>query len=1196
VRFVRIIPANLNRPFGVTKGRSKRNHPEKTDTRYNTWSTKATCPELPHLEIAGLKVSSLAKGHYGTEKNPAVNSEFEKRHLHPYSPPETNFMERLRYWAAATPNRVAYRYLDHGEHEVDATTYAGLDQSARAVAARLVSLGFAGKRAVLMYPPGLEFIRAFLGCHYAGVTPVPAYPPRRNRNMGRVNSISENCHAAVALTTRSVIERSRTWLSDAPTLDALHWVATEEVETEMANDWVAPKVGSSDVGLIQYTSGSTGTPKGVVLTHANLVSNCRMITRAFDVHNNTKACTWLPAYHDMGLIGGILNPLYLGATQVMMSPVAFLTYPIRWLRAMSDYGCTVTGGPNFAYAWCTTKIKPEQCEGLDLSSWEVAFNGAEPVRADVMDEFNKKFEPYGFNPKAHYPCYGMAETTLIVTGGDRKEAPVIRAFDRNELVQHKVVQIDESDRRARNLVGCGQVLQEEDVLIVHPETRRPLPEDEIGEIWINSPSCGLGYFERPEMTAEVFHARLSPDNGKQYVRSGDLGFMHHGELFVAGRLKDMIIVRGVNRYPQDIEATVESCHPATRSGGAAAFALTRWDREHLVIVVEVDRGKKSRDWDDVFKAIRTSIAEEHELPPDAIVLVRGHSIPKTSSGKVQRHACKNDFENKNLNVVGSWISWEQGYQESAVAKTETNGATSGTVADTGLSPVVVESVINVVKNVAGNRATDVDIDTNIVHLGLDSVERLDIAHTLEEAFGGRLPEDVLQDVETVRDVAGAIQEHIGVEPANGKPAGGRGSKSRIHGPIPESYFDLQKFPEFLQLREQQQTIESSGVRNPFFSVHEGRVDNMTRIDGRELISYASYNYLGLSGHPEVNAGAKAAIDTFGTSVSASRIVSGEKTIHRELEAELAEFMGVEDVMTFPGGHATNETIIGHLVGPQDLIVHDAFAHNSIVQGAILSGARRRPFKHNDWRDLFEILKSSRRDFRRVLIAVEGLYSMDGDYPDLPKFVEVAKRFKSWLYVDEAHSMGTLGDTGRGIGEMYGVNRDDVDCWMGTLSKSFGSCGGFLAGKAELIQYLRYTTPGYVFAAGMPPANAGAALSALRMVKKNPELVTKLQHNSQLFLRLAKEAGVDTGMALGTPIIPIICGHNSRALQLSEALYEQGINAQPILYPAVPQEETRVRIFMTASHTEEQIRHSVNLLADAWHQIMGGSNGMLVGGG
>ena len=1107
----------------------------------------------------------------------------------PYSPPETNFLERLRYWAVAEPDRIGYRYLDPGDDSVEELTYSQLDLHARALAARLVSMGIVGKRALLLYPPGLEFIKAFFACHYAGVIPVPAYPPRRNRNMGRINAISESCDAAVALTIDSVERRSRSHLDDAPSLRSIPWVATEQTRPDLANDWIMPQLRPDDIGLIQYTSGSTGDPKGVVLTHSNLIANCRMITHAFEIEfANSTAATWLPAYHDMGLVGGILNPLYTGVSQVMMSPVSFLTYPIRWLKAISDYGCQVSGGPNFAYAWCVRKITEEQCEGLDLSCWQLAFNGAEPIRADVMEQFNEKFGPYGFSPTAHYPCYGMAETTLIVTGGRRMADPIIRSFDRNELVQHRVVPIAADHEDARNLVGCGQVLPDEEVLIVNPETLQSLPDDKIGEIWINSPSCGVGYWQRPEESIETFGARLNPDNGKAYVRSGDLGFMDRGELFVAGRLKDIIIVRGVNRYPQDIESTVEQCHNTTRSGCAAAFAFTRWDREHLVVVCEVERGKKSRKWDEVIAKIRADVTAEHDLPPDAIVLVRAHSIPKTSSGKVQRHACKDDFENRELLSVAQWISWDEKATPGRRANPDApsaklNGDTADLIDSTGLSKTVVDAVIAVVRRVGENRARDVDVETNIVHLGLDSMERLDIAHTLEQTFGGRLPEDVLQDVETVREVAEAIQEYIGTEPVGGEIAAG-GGRNRIAGPVPESYYQLEKMPEYVRLTALRTRIAETGLRDPFFSVHQGRIGDTTSIDGRELVSYASYNYLGLSGHPEVNASAKAAIDTFGTSVSASRIVSGEKTIHRELESELADFLGVEDVITFPGGHATNESVIGHLVGPGDLILHDSFAHNSIVQGAELSKARRRPFEHNNWKELYEILESTRNDYRRVLIAVEGLYSMDGDYPDLPKFVDLKNRFKCWLYVDEAHSIGTLGETGRGIAEMYNIDRNDVECWMGTLSKSFGSCGGFIAGKKSLIEFLRYTTPGYVFAAGMPPANVGAALGSLRLIRKNPQLVTQLQHNSQLFLELAKAAGIDTGMALGTPIVPIICGDSIRALQLAEALYHRGINAQPILYPAVPEKEARIRIFMTAIHTEKQIRDSVQILSEEWDRI------------
>ncbi len=1110
--------------------------------------------------------------------------------LAPFSPPDTNFVERLRYWAVALPDTVAYRYLD-GDEESDSVTFSQLDTQARAMAAQLVAMGFAGQRAVMLYPPGLDFIRAFFGCHYAGVIPVPAYPPRRNRNMGRINSISKNCQASLALTVESVTEKSRGRMEDAPDLRRIPWIATEDIPGVMANDWVPPNIANNDLGLIQYTSGSTGSPKGVMLTHGNLMANCRMITESFELDTQSRACTWLPAYHDMGLVGGILNPLYCGVSQIMMSPVSFLTYPIRWLRAISNYRVQVTGGPNFAYAWCATKIQPEQCEGLDLSCWNVAFNGAEPVRSDVMELFTERFAPYGFRHEAFYPCYGMAETTLLVTGGTPSSKPIIRSFEKNELVQHRVVPCAPDDKNAKLLVGCGQVCEGEEVVIVNPETLKPLQDNNIGEILINSPSSGAGYWNRPDETAATFKSRISPDDGKDYVRSGDLGFMHDGELFVTGRLKDMIIVRGVNRYPQDIETTVEQCHPWTRSGGAAAFAVNRWDREHLVVVCEVERGRKSRDFDSVIGAIRSSVTQEHDLPPDAIVLVRAHSVPKTSSGKVQRHACKNAFNEGELLVIAEWVAWKETAAKSEKAQRNDDhtellppSANGMLVADDDtLNPTVLAAVIKVVKQVGEGRAKDINADSNIVHLGLDSMERLDIAHTLEQMFGGRIPEEVLQDVETVREVAEAIEQHVGVTLVDGTATGAKKS-SRIKGPIPDSYYKLEKMPEYLRLGALQEKIASTGVRNPFFSVHEGRIGDTTQIDGKELISFASYNYLGLSGHPDVNLSAIEAINKFGTSVSASRIVSGEKTIHRELESELASFLGVEDIITFPGGHACNESVIGHLVGPGDLIIHDSFAHNSLIQGAELSGARRRPFEHNNHQQLYEILKETRDDYRRVLIVVEGLYSMDGDFPDLPKFVEIKNKFKAWMYVDEAHSIGTLGETGRGVAEVFGVKRDDVECWMGTLSKSFGSCGGFIAGKSQLINYLRYTTPGYVFAAGMPPANVGAALGSLRVLRKNPQLVSQLQENSKLFLKLAQEAGLDTGMAQGTPIIPIITGDSLKALRLSEALHKAGINAQPILYPAVPESETRVRIFMTAIHTERQIRFAVEKLTDAWEEI------------
>jgi 8-amino-7-oxononanoate synthase len=386
-------------------------------------------------------------------------------------------------------------------------------------------------------------------------------------------------------------------------------------------------------------------------------------------------------------------------------------------------------------------------------------------------------------------------------------------------------------------------------------------------------------------------------------------------------------------------------------------------------------------------------------------------------------------------------------------------------------------------------------------------------------------------------------------------------------------------PEYQRLRQTMALLAATGVPNPYFSVHERVTRDTTVIGGREVLNFSNYNYLGMSGDPRVSQAAKDAIERFGTSVSASRLVSGEKPIHGELERGIASFLNVEDALVFVGGHSTNETTIGHLLGTGDLILHDALAHNSILQGAILSGARRRPFPHNDWRAIDEILTEIRGEYRRVLLAVEGVYSMDGDFPDLPRLIEVKAKHKALLLVDEAHSIGTMGATGRGIGEHFGVRPPDVDVWMGTLSKSFGSCGGYIAGCRELVEYLKYTAPGFVYSVGLSPPNAAAALAALRLLEKEPDRVARVQANARLFLHLARQRGLDTGLSNNTPVVPVILGNSLRALQLARQLFERGVNVQPILYPAVEEKAARLRFFITAVHTEEQIRTTVDAVAE-----------------
>ena len=1102
----------------------------------------------------------------------------------------SNLVDLLRHRALHQGADRAFTFLVDGEQEEIQLSYRELDRRARAIGAWLQSRRLEGQRALLLYPAGLDFIAAFFGCLYAGVVAVPAYPPRRNRSLSRIQAIADDAAAHVALTTAAVMELIQPVLDETPHLKQLAWCSTDQLATGVERDWREPQVHGDTMAFLQYTSGSTGIPKGVMLTHANLMHNSALIAYAFEHTRSGSGVFWLPLYHDMGLIGGVLQPLYIGQPNVLMSPVSFLQRPYRWLRAISKYRCTISGGPNFAFDLCVRKITPEQRATLDLSRWQLAFNGAEPVRAETIDQFSKYFAPCGFRREAFYPCYGMAEATLIVSGGFKSSPPTIKTFDGRALESNQVVDAVPDEEGARELVGCGGNLLDQRILVADPQTLSTSGPDEVGEIWVSGPSVAQGYWNRPDVTAQTFQAFLSDTGEGPFLRTGDLGFVKDGEVFITGRLKDLIIIRGRNHYPQDIEQTAGKSHERLRQGNAAAFVVTIDGRDRLVVVHEVERGRHL-NLEPIYEAIRREVAAEHELPVEAIALVKAGSIPKTSSGKMQRHESRRAFLEGQLEVVGQWKAWEtiadrmadSGKPIFVGSHGDDSTAANGAIArprslPRDAAPATLELVMEQVRRVAGERARGMTIDTSLIELGLDSLERMEIAASLEEMFGGRFPEDVLTTIETCREVAAAIEVHLGKTPIT------REEKGSIE--IPPDAFQIELFPEYLRLRQTMEQTAAAGFENPYFKVHEGTIADTTTIDGRTLISFSSYNYTGMSGDAVVREATKLAIDRFGTSVSASRLVSGEKTLHRDLEQELAEFFGVEAALVFVGGHATNETTLGHLFGSGDLIVHDSLAHNSILQGAIMSGARRRSFPHNDWQALDTLLAEIRHSYRRVAIAIEGVYSMDGDFPDLPKFIEVKQRHKAFLYVDEAHSAGTMGQTGRGVAEHFGVDSRSVDIWMGTLSKAFGSCGGYVAGSRALIDYLKYTAPGFVFSAGITPPNAASALASLRLLRREPERIARLHANARLFLSLAREAGLDTGYSGGTPVIPVITGNSAVALALSQALFERGINVQPIMYPAVEERAARLRFFITAKHREDQIRDTVAAVAAELRRIAG----------
>ncbi len=642
------------------------------------------------------------------------------------------------------PDKKAFTFLLDGEAEESSITYRELDLQARAIATRLQDLGASEERALLIYPPGLEFITAFFGCLYAGVVAVPAYPPRRNQSLSRLQSIVTDARATIALTTKTTLSNIERQLTESPTLQALHWLATDNIASDLAQTWHKPAISSDTLAFLQYTSGSTGTPKGVMVSHGNLLHNEQMLQTAFQHTEKTIYVSWLPLFHDMGLIGNMLQSLYLGRPCILMSPVAFLQRPVRWLQAISRYKATTSGGPNFAYELCVSKITNEQRKTLDLSSWDVAFNGAEPVRAETLERFATAFEPYGFRREAFYPCYGMAETTLIVSGGLKAALPVLKTVQGEALEQHRVVSASLENNGVRTLVGCGQTLLEQQIVIAHPDTLTRCQPPEVGEIWVSGNSVAQGYWNRPEETQATFRAYLADTGEGPFLRTGDLGFLQDGELFVTGRLKDVIIIRGRNHYPQDIEQTVEKSHSVVQLGCTAAFSVEVNAQERLVVACEVERtSRRNLDLEEVVGAIRKAVSEQHDLEVYGVLLLKPGSIPKTSSGKIQRHACKAGFLAESLSVVGSSIlSHTYGLIEGNTTTQETLPPTAKTQRQ-----LLELDLCNQLARLLGISLSQLNPQQPLNTLGIDSLKAVEIKNQIEANFGLVLPiETFLDDI------------------------------------------------------------------------------------------------------------------------------------------------------------------------------------------------------------------------------------------------------------------------------------------------------------------------------------------------------------------------------------------------------------------------------------------------------------------
>ena len=548
-----------------------------------------------------------------------------------------SLVEVLRRRAQETPNRRAFVWLQNGRDAASEFTYGELDRAAQHVAGRLQSLDAAGERVLLLYPPGLDFIAALFGCFYAGAVAVPALPAARpGQSRERLEGILADADPRFALTT----DADGAALAGSP----LHIAVMQDLKSvaeRSAEPWTAPSIDPNATCMLQYTSGSTGTPNGVMLSHANIMHNEAMICERFEHTPDSVVVSWLPVYHDMGLIGMLFQPLYVGNLCIFMSPVTFMQRPIRWLQAISRYRATTSGGPNFAYEMCVDRIKTDDCAELDLSSLEIAYSGAEPVRADTMRRFSERFAPYGFRPEAFYPCYGLAEATLLVTGGKKLSPWRVRTMDALTLESDHRAVAARDDGHHRTLVGCGTSPVSQSVRIVHPETGEELAEGHVGEIWVAGPCVAGGYWKREDESRATFQARVQSDPETPFLRTGDLGFLDSMELYVTGRIKDVLIIRGRNHYPQDIETTAENSHPALLPAGSVAVLVPGADAERLVLVHELRRQYVAApDTVEIAAAVRRQVAREHGLQVAGLVLIKPGTLPRTTSGKVRRRECR----------------------------------------------------------------------------------------------------------------------------------------------------------------------------------------------------------------------------------------------------------------------------------------------------------------------------------------------------------------------------------------------------------------------------------------------------------------------------------------------------------------------------------------------------------------------------
>lgn len=1079
-----------------------------------------------------------------------------------------NFPYQLSQNTIKNPEKIALSFLQENKEIID-VTYLDLMKKINGVSTIIMQTTRPDEPVLLLYSPGVNFIVAFIACLFTKRLAIPAYPPFNYSSISRLEHIIKNANPTLILSEKEILKK----LKKIPYIKYLLFpylkkkvlrsfrvpenIATlfDNISRMIATDSLSEDQAQFDLNqvkgnaFIQYTSGTTANPKGVVISHENIADNLHLIREAFNIHDESKGFIWLPPYHDMGLIGGILVPLYHGFPVILTSPFNFIKNPNIWLESVSKYRATISGGPNFAYNLCNRRMTDELLASLDLSSWDIAFCGAEPINAQTMIEFANKFKSSGFKSNALIPCYGNAESTLIVSSTHCDDNLKVVTVNRGDLSKGHI-NFDSSTNNV-SVVDCGKPLL--NVKIMSTETGDFLEENRVGEILINGSSVSSGYWNDAEKTNSVFK---TGKDGSRYYYSGDLGFISEGELFITGRINDLIIIGGCNYFAHEIESVVDTCSPDLRSGYSIAYESSDSGLSELVIAVEVKPGKDN--YSELTRQILFAVNKHFGISANKIYLLKPHTILKTTSGKLQRRQTINLITDNPEPVLFCYVN-----QLNEVPEVKEESCLQNQRINPGDNPEkiapLIENCFIELLNENFSQILKCKSNTIMEDLGLDSIMYVKLLTSLKQKLGVdfEVNDLVVEKNQTIHQLSLEIAHLIQTQ-------------KRIT--------QLEQLPKVKNLLERHAQLVERNYDQLFMRAFEGPANSTILLDGKSYINFASYNYLGLSDSPGIKEFIKENVDRYGSSVSASRLVAGNRVLTEQLEEELAAFVGYPEAIVFTAGYQTVVSTITHLFGQGDAIVYDELAHNSSLFGAHFSGAQLHTFKHNDVDSLEAKLAHLSNKFDKILIITEGIFSMDGDIAPIDKIISLKKKYGCFLIVDEAHSLGVIGKTGHGVIEYFKQSPNDIDMIIGTLSKAFASCGGFVCASRELIQYMKYSVPGFVFSAGITPANSAASLYALKSIKETPQPIQRMQDNADYFLAQLKSLGLDTGTSHNTPIVPVIIKESQRTIEASYQLFGQGIYAPPIIAPGVTEDQARIRFFITALHQKEQLDFCVQALA------------------